>query len=60
MAPPFIRFQTKELSMWINQRNAVSDEQQDSIQQIQNRFRSGGMGKMMNIFETISTQTDGI
>ncbi len=29
--------------MWIIRRNAVSDEQQDSIQQLENRFRSGGM-----------------
>jgi len=26
----------------INYRNAVSDEQQDSIQQLENRIRSGG------------------
>jgi len=30
--------------MWVIHRNAVSDEKQDSIQQIQNRFRSGGIG----------------
>jgi hypothetical protein len=29
--------------MWIIQKNAVSDEQQDSIKQIEYRFRSGGM-----------------
>jgi hypothetical protein len=29
--------------MGIIQRNAVSDEQQDSNQQIENRFRSGGV-----------------
>ena len=29
--------------MWIIQKNAVPDEQQDSIQQLENRFRSGGM-----------------
>jgi len=29
--------------MWIIHRNAVSDEQQDSIQQIENRFRSDGI-----------------
>jgi ribulose 1,5-bisphosphate synthetase/thiazole synthase len=42
-APPKLRFQTNELSMRIYQRNSVSDEQQDSIQQIENRFRSDGM-----------------
>jgi len=30
--------------MWINQKNAVSDEQQDSIQKLMNRFGSGGIG----------------
>jgi len=29
--------------MWIIQKNAVPDEQQDSNQQLENRFRSGGM-----------------
>ena len=29
--------------MWIIQRNAVSDEQQDSVQQFENRLRSGGI-----------------
>jgi hypothetical protein len=29
--------------MWINQRNAVSDEQQDPDQELENRFRLGGM-----------------
>jgi len=29
--------------MWILNGNAVSDEQQDSIQQNKNRFRSGGV-----------------
>jgi len=29
--------------MWIIYKNAVSDEQQDSIQQLENRFRSGGI-----------------
>ena len=31
-----------ELSMWIIQKKAVTDEQQDSIQQLENRSRSGG------------------
>jgi hypothetical protein len=31
--------------MWIIHRNAVSDEQQDSIQKIENRFRSDGIGE---------------
>jgi len=30
--------------MWITHRNAVSDEQQDSIQKLENRFRPGGTG----------------
>jgi hypothetical protein len=30
--------------MWINQKIAVLVEQQDSIQQLENYFRSGGMG----------------
>ena len=30
--------------MWINQKNAVSDEKQDSIQELQISFRSGGIG----------------
>jgi hypothetical protein len=29
--------------MWIIQGNAVSDEQQDSDQQLEKRFRSGGI-----------------
>jgi len=44
VAPLFLRFQTKELSKWINQKNAVSDEQQDSIHKLMNRFGSGGIG----------------
>ena len=41
--------------MWINQKNAVSEEQQDSIQQLKNRFKSGGMGvsNINNQFEMI-------
>jgi hypothetical protein len=35
--------------MWINYRNVVSDEQQDSIQQLVKRFRSGGMAYLMLI-----------
>jgi hypothetical protein len=38
-----LRFQTKELSVRIIQKNKISDEQQDSIQQLENGFRSGGM-----------------
>jgi hypothetical protein len=38
-----LRFKTKELDVRIIQKNEVSDEQQDSIQQLENRFRSGGM-----------------
>jgi len=30
--------------MWIIHRNAVSDEQQDTIQKLENRFRPGGTG----------------
>jgi hypothetical protein len=30
--------------MWIIHGNAVSDEQRDSIQPLENRFRSGGIG----------------
>ena len=29
--------------MWINEKNVVPDAQQDSIQKLENRFRSGGM-----------------
>jgi len=38
-----LRFQTKELSVRIIQKNKISDEQQDSVQQLENGFRSGGM-----------------
>jgi len=31
-------------------RNAVSDEQQDSIQQIDNRFRSNRMGESETVY----------
>jgi hypothetical protein len=44
MTPPILRFQTKKLITWINQENAASDEQQDSIQQLVNHFRPGGIG----------------
>jgi hypothetical protein len=30
--------------MWINHRDAGSDEQQDSIEELENRFKSGGIG----------------
>ena len=43
MAPSKLRFQTWELSMRTIQRIAVSHDQQNSIQQWENRFRSGGM-----------------
>jgi hypothetical protein len=29
--------------MWIIHKSAVSDEQQDLLQQLENRFRSGGI-----------------
>jgi hypothetical protein len=35
--------------MWTNQKNAASDEQQDSIQQLENRFRSEGMACLILI-----------
>jgi hypothetical protein len=35
--------------MWIIRRNVVSDEQQDSIQQLENRIRSGGMAYLILI-----------
>ena len=35
--------------MWIIQKNAVSDEQQDSIQKLENRFRSGEIGYLISI-----------
>ena len=38
-----LRFQTIRLSMWIIQKNAVSDEQQDMVQELQISFRSGEM-----------------
>jgi hypothetical protein len=43
MTAPSLRFQTNELRMWIIRRKTVSDEQQDSIQQLENRFRSSEM-----------------
>jgi hypothetical protein len=45
MAPPKLRFQTKELGMWIMHRYALSGEQQDLIQKIENCFRSVGIGE---------------
>jgi hypothetical protein len=36
--PPSLRFQTKELRIKMKQKNTVSGEQQDSIQQIENRW----------------------
>jgi hypothetical protein len=47
--PLILRFQTKELSMWINQKNAVSEEQQDSIQQIESRFKSDQLGQLISL-----------
>jgi hypothetical protein len=35
--------------MWIIRRNAVSGEQQDLIQRLENRFRSGGMAYLILI-----------
>jgi hypothetical protein len=42
---PFVRFQTKGLRKWNVQRNTKSDEKPDSIPEIENRLRSGGIGK---------------
>jgi len=51
MAPPFLRFQTEGLIMWTIDRNPISDEKQDSIMKIENRFRSDGIGKSrLNVF----------
>jgi hypothetical protein len=41
-----LRFQTIWRYRWIIQKNAVSDEQPDSIQKIQNHFRSGKIGTL--------------
>jgi hypothetical protein len=41
--------------MWINQKQALSDEQQESFQELQISLRSGGMG----VFN-INKQIDGI
>jgi hypothetical protein len=35
--------------MWINQKNAWSDEKQDSIQKLENRLRSGGLENLLSI-----------
>jgi hypothetical protein len=35
--------------MWINQKNAVSEEQQDSIQQIESRFKSDQLGQLISL-----------
>jgi hypothetical protein len=35
--------------MWINQKNAVPDEKQDSVQGLQISFRSGGMAYLILI-----------
>ena len=35
--------------MWINQKNAVSDEKQDSVQELQISFRSGEIGYLISI-----------
>ncbi len=45
MAPSFLRFQTKELRIWTIQRNTESDEKPGSIQYMENRFRSAGIGE---------------
>jgi hypothetical protein len=45
-----LRFKTKELGLWIIDRNPRSDERQDPIQQIENRFRSGGVENQKNIY----------
>ena len=45
MAPPFLRFQTKELRIWTIQRNAESDEKPGSILQMENHFKSAGIGE---------------
>jgi hypothetical protein len=41
----FVRFQTEGLRKWNVQRNTKSDEKPDSIPEIENRLRSGGIGK---------------
>jgi hypothetical protein len=45
MAPSFLRFQTEELRIWTIQRNTKSDEKYSSILQMENRFRSAGIGE---------------
>jgi hypothetical protein len=35
--------------MWINEKNALSDENQESIQELQISFRSGGMAYLILI-----------
>jgi hypothetical protein len=49
MAPPKLRFQTVGLSMWIIRRNAVLSEHRDSLQQLESRFKSGGMAYLILI-----------
>jgi hypothetical protein len=45
MAPPLLRFQTEGLSRRIIQENSRSGERQDSIQKLEKRFESVGIGK---------------
>jgi hypothetical protein len=35
--------------MWIVQKNIVPDEQQDSVKELQNSFRSGEIGYLVSI-----------
>jgi len=44
-----LRFQTEELNIRVIYTNAVSGEQQDSIQHFENRFRSGGVAYLIFI-----------
>jgi hypothetical protein len=39
--------------MWINQKDTVPDEQQDSDQEFQNRFRSGDIAYLISIPKSI-------
>jgi hypothetical protein len=46
--------------MWILHRNVVSDEQQESIQRIQNRFRSGEIGDSEIVYVHLYTNRWGL
>ncbi len=53
MAPSFLRFQTKELRIWTIQRNAESDEKPDSFLEVENRFRSAGIGESEIVYMNV-------